>query len=984
MRTSIRALLVLAALVASATAARAQETAGKIEGTVLDQAGQPVAGAQVLLVGTSLGAVSDARGYYFINNVPAGVHTLRAQFIGLQPAESRNVRVLAGQTMTVAFNLTAAVQIGGITVVVEQPPLVPRDQVTSKPVVTGDVVANLPTDDIRAALAIQPGVVESGRADGLIVRGGRAGEAAVYIDGALVRSIQTGGSELEVGTNALEEASITTGAFGAEFGDAQAGIISYVTRAGGPSLQGSLSYQSDEPFGDAIKVGYNRWEGSVGGPILGNLTFFLAGTVEGQESGLRGKGAEDVPLWVIGGVDTTVTVAALSRDPNGVRGDSTTVEIPNFVQYSGTCDASANGGYDGQGRRRPFNWNTDVTLNGKLQYTYGSGSRVSASVLGSQGQGRTYPNGQNMFAPQRYTGNWEQSQAYIVNWTQQVFRGTDRELAFDVNLSYQTDRSIAGALERAYELSSRDPAFGVMFKPMEFLIDFDHFSDDTGPDAIASLKTDADFDKLVSNVRRNRGTRVPYLNRTDLDNSQPYRMNPYGFSSSFRNQGLNFSPNLFAERRLTARVNVDWQFDRYNRIKFGGDGQTGRVNRFFGNSLIEQIFMEAYANNPKRFGAFVEDRLDLGDVVVVVGVRWDRFETGALLPRVPGRIFSLPGVNPDSPEDSMIRADAHTKLSPRVQVSFPVTERTGFRLSYSHQVQTPDFGSILQGINNDISFTNNNDVFSSDVDFGKTIQFEFGIRHAFSNDMVLDVAAFNKDKISERVQPFLDPVENSIQNYNVLTNSDFGNVRGVDMSLVRRVGNYFNGSVAYTFQIAKGTGSDPFSYPAHHGALHLGRDGGAGGSAAVHPADRRQPDPQHHRVAGGEFPGRFRAGRVVRHPAPELRRLCQVPLLLRAALHPDRQYRRRPAGALQRLRALGPVGGAGQCVDHAVDQEPGPARDQGVPARAGGLDGLRRLPQPAQLHQRRQHLPRNRRHRERPASQQDDRQRDQHARAGRR
>ncbi len=804
-----RWVLAVAALGLWAPGLQAQGTTGKVEGTVVDPAGQPVNGAQVSVIGTSLGAVTDQKGYYFINNVPAGVLTLRAQFIGLQPAESRNVRILAGQTMTINFNLTAAVQIGGISVVVEAAPIVPRDQVTSKPIVTGEAVSKLPTDDIRAALAIQPGVVETGRGDGLVVRGGRAGEAAVYVDGALVRSSQTGASELEVGTNALEEASITTGAFGAEFGDAQSGIISYVTRAGGSKMQGSVSYQSDEPFGDAIKVGFNRWEGSLGGPLFGNLTFFLSGTLEGQAASVLGKGAEAVPTYTFGGLDTTVTVA------QGTRGDSVRVDIPEFVQYSGVCDAAANDGFACQGRRRPYDWTTGLTANGKLQYTYGSGSRISASFLGSQDQNRNFPLGSNMFAPQRYTGNWAESRAYILNWTQQILRGTDRELSFDMNVSYQTDAQIAGALDRSYELSTRDPRFGVSLKPMKFLIDFDHFSDDTGPDAITALKTDADFDKLVSNVRRNIGTRIPYLNRTELNNSQPYRMNPYAFGSSFSNSGLDYSPNLFNERRMTGRVNIDWQFDRYNRFKFGADGQTGRVNRFFGNSTIEQIFMEAYAENPKRYGAYGEDRLDLGDVVIVMGLRWDYFDTGALIPRVPGRIFTLPGIDPAAPEDSMIPVQAHRKLSPRVQVSFPVTERTGFRLSYAHQVQTPDFGSILQGINNDIAFTNTNDIFSSDVDFGKSIQFEFGIRHAFSNDMVLDMAAFNKDKVSDlavRTQPYFDPVEKRVVNYNVLTNSDFGNVRGVDLSLVRRVGNYFNGSVAYTFQLARGTGSDPFSY----------------------------------------------------------------------------------------------------------------------------------------------------------------------------
>jgi hypothetical protein len=46
----------------------------------------------------------------------------------------------------------------------------------------------------------------------------------------------------------------------------------------------------------------------------------------------------------------------------------------------------------------------------------------------------------------------------------------------------------------------------------------------------------------------------------------------------------------------------------------------------------------------------------------------------------------------------------------------------------------------------------------------------------------------------------------------VLTNADFGNTRGVDVRLDRRFGNYFSGTLAYTFQQAKNTGTDPLTY----------------------------------------------------------------------------------------------------------------------------------------------------------------------------
>jgi hypothetical protein len=63
--------------------------------------------------------------------------------------------------------------------------------------------------------------------------------------------------------------------------------------------------------------------------------------------------------------------------------------------------------------------------------------------------------------------------------------------------------------------------------------------------------------------------------------------------------------------------------------------------------------------------------------------------------------------------------------------------------------QTPDFSLLATGVNTDLAISNANDLFGRDLDYGKTILFEFGVRHAFSQDMVLDVSAYNKDKVSD-------------------------------------------------------------------------------------------------------------------------------------------------------------------------------------------------------------------------------------------
>ena len=93
-------------LFASAGALAAQT--GKLEGKVRDQAGAPIQSAQVFIVGTAFSALTNAQGYYFINNVPAGTIALRGAFIGYKKTEIEGVKILAGQTITQDIQLERA------------------------------------------------------------------------------------------------------------------------------------------------------------------------------------------------------------------------------------------------------------------------------------------------------------------------------------------------------------------------------------------------------------------------------------------------------------------------------------------------------------------------------------------------------------------------------------------------------------------------------------------------------------------------------------------------------------------------------------------------------------------------------------------------------------------------------------------------------------------------------------------------------------
>ena len=279
-----RWLALAAIMLGLGTGSLQAQATGKIEGRVRDQAGAPISNAQVTIVGTAFGALTNSQGYYFFNNVPVGTATVRAAFVGYKSTEARGLRVLAGQTVTQDIQLEqTATTIEEITVTAAATPLVPRDEVTTRQRLQGDYVEALPADRINNILALQPGVVATPGGTALSIRGGRTDAAAVFVDGVPVtpgyrgtgfasstgngNGVNGPNSGVAIGTNAFEQASVTTGATSAEFGNAQSGVINIETRTGGSSFRGNVQFETDEPFGVNRSQGFNRIAGSFGGQL---------------------------------------------------------------------------------------------------------------------------------------------------------------------------------------------------------------------------------------------------------------------------------------------------------------------------------------------------------------------------------------------------------------------------------------------------------------------------------------------------------------------------------------------------------------------------------------------------------------------------------------------------------------------------------------------------------------------------------------------
>jgi hypothetical protein len=372
-------------------------------------------------------------------------------------------------------------------------------------------------------------------------------------------------------SNGFEEASVTTGASSAEFGNAQSGIIAIETRTGGPAFKGSFDYETDEPFGQAHGRGFNRIGVSAGGPaLLKNLSFFVSGVLEGRASQESGFNAINNPEFVPIGIDTVVAVPSAVNDPLA---DTTFAAVQEFALFSGKCDTFSgssnsdianNYGQDCHGVRVPGTASSVYQTTAKLNYTFGTGSRIFLSWQASRNHGRNGSGvtnaGDNFNNPQNVGGYRIKNQNFTLGWNQNLSKSAERALALDVALSYQSDRQVNSILTRQAELDTRDPFGGFILGSIDFLFDFDNFPLD---------------EQLIKNYRNNTpGSRRSPL---DLDNVDQYnlidqyRNSPYGLGGGSESGGPSGAFTMYRENRTRGKATLDWQFDRYNRLKLGGD-----------------------------------------------------------------------------------------------------------------------------------------------------------------------------------------------------------------------------------------------------------------------------------------------------------------------------------------------------------------------------------------------------------------------------
>jgi Carboxypeptidase regulatory-like domain/TonB dependent receptor-like, beta-barrel len=289
-----------------APSSTAQTVAGSILGTIRDQQGGVIQNASVTAKNSGTGATrtakTDSTGGFRIVGIPAGSYEITAAAPGFQTALHSDVTLTVGGTQRVDFTLS----VGAVTQEVQVTSELPQVDTTTSTmsgVVGETAIRELPLNgrDWLQLAQLQPGAnffrgqsqsdvarLPRGNGQAISISGGRPSENVFRLDGLVINDFanQSPGSALFVnmGVDAVQEFSVLTNTYSAEYGRGSGGVINAITKSGTNSFHGTASYFTRNSVLDARNYfdpptippfRRHQFAGSLGGPIKKDKTFFF-------------------------------------------------------------------------------------------------------------------------------------------------------------------------------------------------------------------------------------------------------------------------------------------------------------------------------------------------------------------------------------------------------------------------------------------------------------------------------------------------------------------------------------------------------------------------------------------------------------------------------------------------------------------------------------------------------------------------------------
>lgn len=752
---------------------------GSLSGRITDsETGEALAGATIFVIGTYKGGYTDNQGNYSIKGINPKDYSVKFSIIGYAEKIVNGVSIAANSTKKLDVQLTPSIQTLNEVEIVGKKNLIDLQSGKSSVTIGEEDLAEISVRNVQDVAAMQVGVSQN--PDGIQIRGGRVYETEYLIDGINAQDPLAGtGFGVDVNASAIKAIEITTGGSSVEYGSGSSGVVATSIKEGKKKFEFDLSLRRDNLDFSTNKgpqmvqqgLGWNTDQAtiSLGGPIYRDkLTFFVSGGMY-LSDGFPGPTADQLrsslftndTLWAPRQDNRwTNTVKLVARLRPGLKISLTNQHSLNINQSTRSLQIVGNDAIVTPGFQFPFS----LDLDNANTYTHRSNLTVAnvTAILGEQ-------------------------------WTMNVSLGRlFSNLRTDANGRPFRDST----LDRVYD------AFSIVTDPVELW------------DPFGTLATDP----------------VVYVF------PGPGLVNNGGLASRWHDhfvEEYTIKPKFTFETENKVHyveVGIEHKFKEYQWIDVTApwvgapiqlnDSTTTQSSRLGQSS-------DFWSVRPIEGGFFVADNIEYKGIIASVGARLNYW--------APGKFADDAVADPEAPVLPQIREDYmnetfgfaglrwKARLLPRVRVSFPVTDNNVLYFNYGHAMRMPHARFVYAGLDRvyqDRSFLAN--LGNPNINPEVTVSYEVGLKSQLSKDWALQATAFYNDKfeyiVTRQAEVSIGGERASQRRFAI--NQDYARIRGLELSLTRRIGNWFRGTLSGSYQIATGK-----SNSAAESALQIAQQG---------------------------------------------------------------------------------------------------------------------------------------------------------------
>ncbi len=771
-------------------------TTGKITGRVVDaETGEPLVGANVVVVGSFRGAATDLEGEYIILNLSPGIYSVTISVMGYQAVTFEKVVINIDRTTRLDAELeqTLMEAAPAVTLVMERP-VVKRDLTSSEAMVGAEQIEMMPVEDFGDVVNLQAGVVDGH------FRGGRSSEVVYMIDGVMVSDPYSDRDPFDrttsnqVENNAIQEIQVISGTFNAEYGQAMSGIVNIVTKEGSAEdYSGNVSVGFGDYISDrSIEVGMyddppdrqsymddlnplhlQDYQFSLSGPVPrtnGMLTFFASGRYLNDHGRLYGQRIympSDSSNFSLPNPDDWYTEQS---------GDREIVTLDPFAKFSGQLKLAYR-----------------LTPSMKLSYSINADNMEYQNL-----DNREDDSEENLrlfkYNPEGLYTRYRSGFNHMLGWDHIISSNT----FYTVNLSFTENRYKYYVHE-----DPNDPGY-VNPERRKDALNFAYYTGGVGMwhHERSTRKAGVKFDIT------HQATKLHQL-KAGIDLNQ-YLLELEEFQLIWDEQ-LN-DGNGGVKINPLSSWNHNQYPDRDAESPFSGFPFSGPGHR------------------PTLLALYVQDKMEYDFMVVNFGLRFDYFHPDGKAPddladphndvfttfdENGDMITGLDPINPQNEDGSYNEwyykyheASGHAQFSPRIGIAFPLTERGVVHFSYGHFFQIPSFQYLYFNPEFEVRPGRlSSKIGNAELKPERTVMYEVGLQQEIADGVGVNVTGFYKDirnLLGTEIQVTYD--QNKYARY---INRDYGNVRGITVAVDKRMSNMVGATIDYTYQVAEGNTSDP-------------------------------------------------------------------------------------------------------------------------------------------------------------------------------